>query len=58
LKNKDKRHKRDVGKKMFSRKLGGTHNDQKKNKSHKNKPVIKTNKHKKEKKIKSNKTSE
>lgn len=32
LKNKDKRHKRDVGKKMFSRKLGGTHNNQKTNK--------------------------
>lgn len=28
LKNKDKRHKRDVGKKMFSKKLGGTHNNQ------------------------------
>lgn len=60
MKNKDKRHKRDVGKKMFSRKLGGTHqkNDQKNNKSHKNKPVIKTNKVKKEKKIKPSKTSE
>lgn len=29
LKSKDKRHKRDVGKKMFSRKLGGTHNNEK-----------------------------
>jgi len=57
LKNKDKRHKRDVGKKMFSRKLGGTHNDQKTNKSHKNKPVIKKNKFKEEKKLKSNKAS-
>ncbi|KAL5233353.1 hypothetical protein ACI65C_000763 [Semiaphis heraclei] len=47
LKNKDKRHKRDVGKKMFSRKLGGTHNDQKTNKSHTNKPKIKKFKSKK-----------
>lgn len=57
LKNKDKRHKRDVGKKMFSRKLGGTHNDQKSDKSHKNKPATKTKKFKDEKKLKSNKTS-
>jgi len=57
LKNKDKRHKRDVGKKMFSRKLGGTHNDQKNSKSHKNKTPIKSNKFKEEKKIKSNQTS-
>ncbi|XP_025417228.1 nucleolar protein 8-like [Sipha flava] len=29
LKNKDKRHKRSVAKKMFSKKLGGTHNNEK-----------------------------
>ncbi|XP_027836617.1 probable RNA-binding protein CG14230 [Aphis gossypii] len=57
LKNKDKRHKRDVGKKMFSRKLGGTHNDNKKDKSHKNKPTIKTKKNNEGKKLKSSKTS-
>ncbi|KAF0766952.1 putative RNA-binding protein [Aphis craccivora] len=57
LKNKDKRHKRDVSKKMFSRKLGGTHNDYKKDKSHKNKPTIKTKKNKEGKKLKSSKTS-
>lgn len=57
MKNKDKRHKRDVGKKMFSRKLGGTHNDNKKDKSHKNKPTIKTKKIKEGKKLKSSKTS-
>lgn len=56
MKNKDKRHKRDVGKKMFSRKLGGTHNDQKTDKSHKNKPKI--NKFKEGKKFKSKKASE
>ncbi|XP_025195008.1 probable RNA-binding protein CG14230 [Melanaphis sacchari] len=57
LKNKDKRHKRDVGKKMFSRKLGGTHNDFKNDKIHKNKPTTKTKKNKEGKKFKSNKTS-
>jgi len=57
LKNKDKRHKRDVGKKMFSRKLGGTHNDHKNDKSRKNKSTVKTNKNKEGKKFKSNKTS-
>ena len=43
---------------MFSRKLGGTHNDDKKNyKSHKNKSTIKTNKFKEKKKLKSSNTS-
>lgn len=35
LKTKDKRHTRSIGQKMFSRKLGGTHNNQKPHKNHK-----------------------
>lgn len=37
MKNKDRRHKRNVDKKMFSKKLGGTHNDQKNHTKDKNK---------------------
>lgn len=53
LKNKDKRHKRNVGKKLFSRKLGGTHNDHK-NKKTKNVKSV----NKKEKKVKSHKNKD
>jgi len=56
LKNKDKRHKRDVGKKMFGRKLGGTQNNQKHHKNHKSKPGLIENKFKRKKEVKSNKT--
>lgn len=37
LKTKDKRHTRTLGQKMFSRKLGGTHNNQKPHKNHNSK---------------------
>jgi len=51
LKNKDKRHKRNVSQKMFSRKLGGTHQ-----KSHKSKPEKNINKSRNGKNMKSTKT--
>lgn len=53
LKNKDKRHKRNVGKKLFSKKLGGTHNNQKTDTKVKNKNIKSDTKLKKVKKIKS-----
>lgn len=52
LKSKDKRHKRDVGKKMFSRKLGGTHNN---GKSKKVKPGKSPNKFRGKNNVKSKK---
>lgn len=53
LKNKGKRHKRNVGKKLFSRKLGGTHNNQK---NYKNKAGKSIDKSRNSKNVKSNKT--
>jgi len=50
LKNKDKRHKRNVSKKMFSRKLGGTH--QKSHKNHKSQSGKSINKSKSGKNVK------
>lgn len=62
LKNKDKRHKREIDKKMFSRKLGGTHNNEnnlhkkKTGKPSKNMNLINKFKFRGKKSIKSKKT--
>lgn len=56
LKNKHKRHKRDINKKIFSKKLGGTHNNQKHFKSHKIKPNKNTKNITKKTNVKSSKT--
>lgn len=53
MKNKDKRHKRNVGKKMFSKKLGGTHNNQKTHTKDKSKTRKSSDKAKIVKKMKS-----
>lgn len=54
LKNKDKRHKRNISKMMFNRKLGGTH--QKSHKNHKIRPGKCLNKSNSRKNIKLTKT--